>query len=253
MFGCICFDNKTAGGNWLVQTARDGKIEALAGTFRDTYWFILVVGLAWTLGRAAANISPGARDANTKQLKALSLGQMGSIEVTMVSTQPEEVWTSAAIRMLTEDDIRRSGAKTVPDLLRLAPAGRAGGELAGTEGQLFASPHGAAFIPGFGQASYAAGDEGAMPHREASVQPLVVLPHGWEIVADYRFVSALPAERVKADQTADGRVEWSFSKHFAVAGNGRNLLQPSHAEFGGDNSNRVGIRRSLYAELEWSK
>ncbi len=189
---------------------------------------------------------------NTKPLKTLSMEQLGSIGVTTVSRRPEEGWgTPAAILVLTQDDIRRSGAKTVPDLLRLVP--RAGGELAGTEGQRFASPHGAAFKSGFSQASYAAGDEGAMPHREASVQSVIVLPHGWEIVADYRFVAALAAERVKAYQTTDGRVEWSFSKHFAVAGNGRNLLQPSHAEFGGDNSNRVGIRRSLYAELEWSK
>jgi hypothetical protein len=33
--------------------------------------------------------------------------------------------------------------------------------------------------------------------------------------------------------------------------NERNRLQPYPYEFPGDNSNRVGIRRSVYASLEW--
>jgi iron complex outermembrane receptor protein len=53
-------------------------------------------------------------------LRELSLEQLGSLEVTTVAKQPSEVWrTPAAITVLTQDDIRRSGVTTLPELLRL--------------------------------------------------------------------------------------------------------------------------------------
>ena len=53
-------------------------------------------------------------------LRELSLEQLGRLEVTTVSKQPAEVWrTPAAITVLTQDDIRRSGVSTLPELLRL--------------------------------------------------------------------------------------------------------------------------------------
>jgi iron complex outermembrane receptor protein len=53
-------------------------------------------------------------------LRELSLEQLGTLEVTSVAKQPAEVWrTPAAITVLTQDDIRRSGITTLPELLRL--------------------------------------------------------------------------------------------------------------------------------------
>lgn len=53
-------------------------------------------------------------------LRELSLEQLGRLEVTTASKQPAEVWrTPAAITVLTQDDIRRSGVTTLPELLRL--------------------------------------------------------------------------------------------------------------------------------------
>ncbi|MGB6158060.1 MAG: TonB-dependent receptor [Acidobacteriaceae bacterium] len=145
-----------------------------------------------------------------------------------------------------------NGLKGVTDGVDIAPDWKpvSWWELKGSFSHLHMALHSK---PGYSQAGYAAGDEGAAPHREASVESIWTLPHGWEIVPDYRFMSALPAETVKAYQTADGRIEWKFARHFAIAANGRNLLQPYHFEFAGDNSNAVGIRRSVYAELQWSK
>ena len=55
-------------------------------------------------------------------LKAMTLEQLGDIEVTTVSKEPEEVWnTPAAIYVITQEDIQRSGATSIPDALRLAP------------------------------------------------------------------------------------------------------------------------------------
>jgi len=52
----------------------------------------------------------------------LNLEQLGNVEVTTVSKEPEEIWkTPAAIFVITQDDIRRSGARSIPEALRLAP------------------------------------------------------------------------------------------------------------------------------------
>jgi iron complex outermembrane receptor protein len=59
--------------------------------------------------------SPGA-------LKRLSLEELMNIEVTSVSRRPEKLSTTAsAIQIITGDDIRRSGAASLVDALRLSP------------------------------------------------------------------------------------------------------------------------------------
>ena len=59
---------------------------------------------------------------STEPLKELSLEQLGNIEVTTASKEPVEVWqTPAAIYVITQDDIQRSGARSIPEVLRLAP------------------------------------------------------------------------------------------------------------------------------------
>jgi len=57
-----------------------------------------------------------------KELKQLSLEQLGNIEVISVTKTPESVWnTPAAIYVITQEDIQRSGATNIPEALRLAP------------------------------------------------------------------------------------------------------------------------------------
>ncbi|MGH9468896.1 MAG: TonB-dependent receptor plug domain-containing protein, partial [Terriglobia bacterium] len=56
------------------------------------------------------------------RLASLSLAELGEVKVTSVSKEPEEVWqTPAAIYVITQEDIRRSGATSIPEALRLAP------------------------------------------------------------------------------------------------------------------------------------
>jgi iron complex outermembrane receptor protein len=104
---------------------------------------------------------------------------------------------------------------------------------------------------GFSDTGTVASDEGSSPHRMASLQSMLTLPHGIEFDQDYRFVSWLPAQNVPSYQTMDAHLGWTIGKHFTMAVNGRNLLQPRHREFTGDNGNAVGIRRNLYASLAW--
>ncbi len=81
--------------------------------------FALTCGLPAGLARAA--LPPDAQDSQAP-LKQLSLEQLGNVEVTTASKAPEQVWkTPAAIYVITQDDIRRSGALSIPEVLRLAP------------------------------------------------------------------------------------------------------------------------------------
>src|SRR5438445_12963496 len=55
-------------------------------------------------------------------LKGLSLEELGSMEVTTATKAPKEISrTPAAIYVLTGEDIRRSGATSIPEALRLVP------------------------------------------------------------------------------------------------------------------------------------
>ena len=52
----------------------------------------------------------------------LSLEALGELEVVTASKTPETLWqTSSAIAVLTQEDIRRSGATSLPELIRLVP------------------------------------------------------------------------------------------------------------------------------------
>ena len=67
--------------------------------------------------KASANGQP-----SSNPVKELTLEQLGNVEVTSVSKTPEQVWkTAAAIYVITQEEIERSGVTSIPDALRLAP------------------------------------------------------------------------------------------------------------------------------------
>ena len=81
-------------------------------------WLVL---LPFTLKGSWARDSQNSQD-NSGNLKQLSLEQLGNVEVTTVSKDPRQVLkTPAAIFVITQEDIRRSGATSIPEALRLAP------------------------------------------------------------------------------------------------------------------------------------
>lgn len=58
----------------------------------------------------------------TQDLDRLSLEELGNIEVTTVSRSPDTLaHTPAAAYVITQEDIHRSGATSIPEALRLAP------------------------------------------------------------------------------------------------------------------------------------
>jgi len=105
------------------------------------YAFALLLFVTWTGEIARAQAVPGPQNP-PENLKQLSLEQLGNVEVTTASKEPEQVWrTPAAIYVITQEDIRRSGATSIAEVLRLAP----GLEVARTD-----SDHWAVGARGFG-------------------------------------------------------------------------------------------------------
>jgi iron complex outermembrane receptor protein len=80
-----------------------------------------MAGLTLVLvGIAGMHVAQGA-DSTTDALKSLSLDQLMDVEVTSVARHPEKLLqTASAIQVITRDDIRRSGATSIPEALRLA-------------------------------------------------------------------------------------------------------------------------------------
>ena len=87
---------------------------------------------------------------------------------------------------------------------------------------------------------------------EAAAKALKLgVPLSVQLDLTYRYVSALPGQLVPAYSTGDGRIAWRFNRQFELSFAGRNLLQPSHVEYGSDPGPLVGIRRSAYARVTW--
>ncbi|MDB5408250.1 MAG: TonB-dependent receptor, plug [Rhodospirillales bacterium] len=72
---------------------------------------------------AVALVSVGvARAQSLEELRNLSIDDLANIEITSVSKRPEALSQApSAIFVITADDIRRSGAASLPEALRLAP------------------------------------------------------------------------------------------------------------------------------------
>jgi iron complex outermembrane receptor protein len=74
---------------------------------------------AWAL---AASAVAGAQALQTASLADLSIEELANIEITSVSRRAEPLSEAAAsVYVITAEQIRRSGARTLPEALRLAP------------------------------------------------------------------------------------------------------------------------------------
>jgi len=93
--------------------------------------------------------------------------------------------------------------------------------------------------------------QGSSPHHQVAIQSFLDLPKKLQFDQTLRYVSALPAQLVRAYTTADVRFSWHATRSLGVSVVGQNLFQPHHAEFGGDPGPLVGIERSAYIKLTW--
>jgi iron complex outermembrane receptor protein len=83
----------------------------------------VALGLAMAAGLAGfARGAEATADQTVDRLKAYSIEDLANLQVTSVSKRPEPLSEApASIFVITADDIRRSGATSLPEALRLAP------------------------------------------------------------------------------------------------------------------------------------
>jgi iron complex outermembrane receptor protein len=94
---------------------------------------------------------------------------------------------------------------------------------------------------------------GSSPQHQVVFQSVLDLPRRLEFTQAIRYVSALPAQAVAGYTTADSVLSWHAKESLELSAVGRNLLQPHHPEFGGDPGPLVGVKRSVFARITWSK
>lgn len=81
---------------------------------RDCLWSLCVVGMASSF--SAAQSTPAV------DVSQLSLDTLAATEITSVSRKEERLFqAAAAVFVITQEDIRRSGLNSIPEALRLAP------------------------------------------------------------------------------------------------------------------------------------
>jgi iron complex outermembrane recepter protein len=84
--------------------------------------FLTGVLRAVVFALASCNGVAASTESRDKPLKQLTLEELGKVDVTSVGKLPDQLRrTAAAIHVITAEEIRRSGARTLPELLRLAP------------------------------------------------------------------------------------------------------------------------------------
>jgi iron complex outermembrane recepter protein len=107
--------------------------------------------------------------------------------------------------------------------------------------------------PGSIDIGSAPGIQGSSPQHQVFMQSGFDLTKAFTLDVLYRYVSALPAQTVRAYSSADVTFGWRASEHVRLWLIGQNLLQPHHAEDGGDPTGLVQIKRSVYAKIAWTR
>jgi iron complex outermembrane recepter protein len=107
--------------------------------------------------------------------------------------------------------------------------------------------------PNSGDVGTAPGIVGSSPQHQVAIQSDFDLSKTVQFDLGYRYVSSLPGQMVSGYSTGNARLAWRFAREFELSMVGENLLQPYHFESGGDPGPLVGIKRSAYAKITWSK
>jgi iron complex outermembrane receptor protein len=90
--------------------------------FREASWAGFAVGAALCLCASPAHADDPIRVASIQDLGDLSIEDLANVEITSVSRRPESIrGAPASIFVITREDIRRAGARSLPEALRLAP------------------------------------------------------------------------------------------------------------------------------------
>lgn len=93
-----------------------------AGSIRQRTACLRLALAGWCLSLGVGAQPVAVAQLSLELLGNLSLEQLGNIQVTSVSRRPERLLRApASVFVITAEDIRRSGARSLPEALRLAP------------------------------------------------------------------------------------------------------------------------------------
>jgi len=107
--------------------------------------------------------------------------------------------------------------------------------------------------PGSHDVGSAPGIVGSSPQHEFGVFSSFDFSKRIQLDLQFRHVSALDTQVVPAYSTGDARLAYRLNDGVELSLVGQNLLQPWHAEYLGDPGLAVGIKRSVYLNLTWTK
>jgi iron complex outermembrane receptor protein len=94
--------------------------------------------------------------------------------------------------------------------------------------------------------------EGSSPQHQVVAQSQFDLPKHFSVDLTYRYVSALPSQKIAAYSTGDARLGWKLARHFDLSVVGKNLFQPYHVEYASDPAPNVAVKRSVFGQLVWT-
>ena len=95
--------------------------------------------------------------------------------------------------------------------------------------------------------------EGLSPRHQVVTESGFDFAKKFEMNLTYRYVSALATRSIPAYSTGDARLAWKVRPDLELALVGRNMFQPWHLEYADDPNIRVGIKRSGYVKLTWTR
>src|SRR5437867_2786351 len=103
-----------------MRPVRRPKALAAARSMLLTFGLVCLAGTAFAQ-QPDSTTQRGDSGLSAEALKKLSIEQLMNLQVTSVSKRPEQLsQTASAIQVITQEDIRRSGASSLPEILRLA-------------------------------------------------------------------------------------------------------------------------------------
>jgi len=93
--------------------------------------------------------------------------------------------------------------------------------------------------------------EGSSPRNQVTAQSDFNVSTTIDLNLTYRFVSALPALHIDSYSTGDAHFGWWVRPYLQLSVSGRNLFQPYHYEYEASAGPNVGIKRTVYFQIEW--
>lgn len=95
--------------------------------------------------------------------------------------------------------------------------------------------------------------EGDSPSHVGVVESSFKLPKRFDLDLTYRAVSSISDFKVPGYSTGDARIAWQAPGPWELEVVGQNLFQPWHFEYGGLPGGLIGIQRSIFGGITWTR